>query len=154
MARRRSDGVLAGEFLERTVEQSSAHWEARPLAFERSLPEAVRAERRRSRLANTPKGLACSLLHAGLGRWGRTMDAVRAAGVPTHVMVGAHDAPYVALSRTFEGLPNVTVHVVPEAGHDVVLARPDAVAAVVLAATRPLPRILSPRKATSHAHAE
>ena len=100
---------------------------------QRRLPEPVLDAQRAQRRASDAGGLANSLRGAGAGVDESVLHRLAGLVVPTLVVVGALDEPYVALGRSMQqALPDARLAVVPEAGHAVHLERPDALADTVL----------------------
>jgi pimeloyl-ACP methyl ester carboxylesterase len=88
-------------------------------------------------MANTPHGLANSLRGAGAGVDEPVLDRLGTIVAPTLLLVGALDAPYLALGRIMEpALTNARLRVVPDAGHAVHLEQPDAFVRAVAAFLR------------------
>ena len=107
-----------------------ADWEALPLfETQRALPEALRARQRASRLAHDPQALAWAFEVAGLAQMPDLRGAVAAARQPLCFLTGALDARFGALAASLVNPPWVTHHVVPGAGHNLLLEAPAAVAA-------------------------
>jgi 2-succinyl-6-hydroxy-2,4-cyclohexadiene-1-carboxylate synthase len=134
---------LEREGLEAFVEA----WEAQPLFVESlaGLPASVRGAERARRLANTPEGLAASLRAHGLGRM-RPVDIARIQ-IPVTLLVGERDAKFRAIAEALVGRSGeagaratvarpIELVVVEGAGHNVPLARPDAVAEALARAWR------------------
>jgi 2-succinyl-6-hydroxy-2,4-cyclohexadiene-1-carboxylate synthase len=108
-------------------------WEALPLfATQATLPEDVRRAQRAERLAHSPSGLVRSLRVCGLGEMPPYWAALSAVRVPTTLVVGELDAKFAVIAEQMcEIIPGSALVVVPGAGHNVVLERPDAVADVI-----------------------
>ena len=101
---------------------------------QRRLPTPVLEAQRAQRKASDPGGLANSLRGAGAGVDESVLHRLAGLIVPTLVVVGALDEPYVALGRSMQQvLPDARLTVVADAGHAVHLERPDALADTVLA---------------------
>lgn len=105
-------------------------WVAQPLfATQASLPHAVRSRRERERLAHDPKGLARSLRVTGLAEMPNFRPLLGELDVPVTLLSGELDTKFTALADELSGLfPNARSTVVPSAGHDLLLERPDLVA--------------------------
>lgn len=109
-------------------------WQVLPLfATQRALQaELVEAERRR-RLSHTAAGLARSLRVTGTGRMPSYASHLRRLDCPVELVSGALDAKFRAIGRELvEELPRARLTLVPAAGHNLLLERPDAVAAAIL----------------------
>jgi pimeloyl-ACP methyl ester carboxylesterase len=104
------------------------------------MPDAARVLLRAQREANQPAGLANSLRGAGAGADQPVLDRLSTIHTPALLIVGALDAPYVALGRLMErAFPTAHMTLVPEAGHAVHLEQPDAFVAAVKVFLRDLP---------------
>jgi 2-succinyl-6-hydroxy-2,4-cyclohexadiene-1-carboxylate synthase len=134
--RRAQDEAHARVLETEGVEAFVRAWEALPLwETQRALPEAVRLRRRAERLGHTPRGLAWSLRVLGLGAMPDRRAYLRAAGVPVTLVTGARDEKFTRLAREYtRGI--VTHTMVQDAGHDVALEAPEALAAIVREALR------------------
>lgn len=107
-------------------------WEALPMwgTQEDLDPEAL-ASQRRLRESHTAEGLAHALEVLGLAQMPATDPS--ALRVPIQLVVGERDEKHRALSGALaERLPRAALRVVEGAGHNVVLERPDALAALLL----------------------
>lgn len=133
-ARVAADLALAVSIERDGVDAFVSRWEALPMwASQRRLPDAVRVTQRAQRRASDAVGLANSLRGAGAGVEASVLHRLAALLVPTLVVVGALDEPYVALGRSMQqAAPRARLAVVAEAGHAVHLERPDALAESVL----------------------
>jgi 2-succinyl-6-hydroxy-2,4-cyclohexadiene-1-carboxylate synthase len=107
-----------------------AAWEALPLfAAQEALEPAVVAEQRRIRRSHDPRGLARSLRVIGLARMPDYRPRLPDVRCPVRLVVGERDSRFRALAADMrDHLPRATVHLVPDVGHNVVLARPGAIA--------------------------
>lgn len=126
--RREQDEALA-QFIEAEgVEAFVRRWEGLPLfASQQRLPEDVRARMRRRRLDHTPEGLAGSLRTMGAGTMTPLHDRLSEMDLPVLLMAGALDEKYCELAQAMaRRLPRATVHIVPDAGHNVHMERPEA----------------------------
>ena len=120
--RRSDDDALAARIEEIGVEAFVDEWLSRPMfaglggaASDRSL-----------RLANTATGLADSLRHAGTGTQEPLWSRLAEIRIPVLVIAGAQDHKFVGIAHLLvEALPDATLTVVPDAGHNVVLEKPD-----------------------------
>ena len=117
------------------VDAFVSRWEELPMwVSQRRLPTPVLEAQRAQRKASDPGGLANSLRGAGAGVDESVLHRLAGLIVPTLVVVGALDEPYVALGRSMQQvLPDARLTVVADAGHAVHLERPDALADTVLA---------------------
>ncbi|HLT59300.1 MAG TPA: 2-succinyl-6-hydroxy-2,4-cyclohexadiene-1-carboxylate synthase [Limnochordales bacterium] len=134
-ARRRQDEALAA-FIEREgVPAFVERWEKLPLfASQERLPPAVRAAVRAQRLQHTAVGLANSLRGMGAGAQEPLVDRLGSLAMPCLLVAGELDEKYRGLVAVMaERLPRAETAVVPGAGHNVHLERPEAFLARVLA---------------------
>lgn len=135
-ARRDQDDALADALRREGLAAFVDRWQALPLfETQRGLPDAVRAAHRARRLAHDPEGVARALSVLSLGRMPRFgAEAVARTG-RVELVVGARDAKFRRLAEELveehAGTKPIRLHVVPDAGHDVVLERPDALAAIL-----------------------
>jgi len=127
----RWSALLRGEGLEAFI----AAWEAQPLfASQADLPAAVRAAQRAARRRLDPLRLADAMERLGLGAMPCWTPALSRVTAPMAFLAGARDPKYVALGEALAAeVPALACAVVPDAGHNVVLERPQAVAAAVRA---------------------
>ena len=123
----RQDDRFVRLLRERGLVEFVTAWEAQPLWHTQcALPEAVRACKRRERLAHTAEGLARSLTAVGLGRMPDLRSALARATCAVHFLVGAHDTKFVALAEELcRSMPRARMSVAADAGHDLVLERPE-----------------------------
>jgi 2-succinyl-6-hydroxy-2,4-cyclohexadiene-1-carboxylate synthase len=143
---RRADRLASDLALADSIEREGIHafvdrWERLPLwESRRAMPDAARVLLRAQREANQPAGLANSLRGAGAGADQPVLDRLSTIHTPALLIVGALDAPYVALGRLMErAFPTAHMTLVPEAGHAVHLEQPDAFVAAVKVFLRDLP---------------
>jgi 2-succinyl-6-hydroxy-2,4-cyclohexadiene-1-carboxylate synthase len=131
--RAQADRIWA-ELLEREgIAPFVDRWEAQELfATQRELPEQVRRTERLRRLAHDPKGLARALRALGLAAMpDRDADLAKVA-MPVELVVGELDAKFLGLARQVAArTPGATLRVVPGCGHNVVLERPEELAAIL-----------------------
>jgi len=127
-ARRTSDEALAAEIERHGIEWFADHWAAQPLfESQESLPARARAAIRDARLKNRPAGLAGSLRGIGQGTQPYLGPLLPEIRCPTLFVTGALDARYGALADLMSAvLPQARHVVVPGAGHNVHLERPEA----------------------------
>lgn len=117
------------------LEAFIAAWEAQPIfASQAELPAEVRDAQRAARRRLDPMQLADAMDRLGLGAMPCWTAALARVTVPIAFLAGARDPKYVALGRALEAeVPALRCTVVPDAGHNVVLECPSAVAAAVRA---------------------
>jgi 2-succinyl-6-hydroxy-2,4-cyclohexadiene-1-carboxylate synthase len=122
----------------RTLEQRGLRafveaWEAQPLFATRAYLQPRRlAAWHRDRLGHEAPGLVRSLRTTGLGRMPDHGEDLARIKVPVRLMVGEHDHKFRTLAeRMARVLPCATLEVVPGAGHNLLIERPERVAAVL-----------------------
>lgn len=120
------------------VEAFMDWWEALPLfASQRALPEPVRSAVRAQRTAHGAEMLAHSFeawgaQHQALeGDTLAALGALQERGVSVRYLAGSLDAKYAAVAERVRGA-GLPVAVVPEAGHNIHLERPQAFATALL----------------------
>jgi 2-succinyl-6-hydroxy-2,4-cyclohexadiene-1-carboxylate synthase len=138
-ARRESDAAWRRMLLEDGLAAFVDAWEAQPLfATQRRLAPAVVAAHRSARLRHDPAGLARSLDVLGLGAMPHCRPELPRLTMPVTLMAGALDEKFAGLARELAGaLPEATLRVVPDAGHDLLLERPDLVAVELAGSDEP-----------------
>lgn len=115
------------------IEAFARRWEAEPvLAGEAALPAAPRERQRAIRRANTPLGLASSLVHGGQGAMEPLQDRLAEVAAPTLVIVGAVDPARSRAEEVAAGIPAARLAVVPGAGHAPHVERPERFHSLVL----------------------
>jgi 2-succinyl-6-hydroxy-2,4-cyclohexadiene-1-carboxylate synthase len=104
-------------------------WQDQPLfASQAALPAELLAEQEAERLRHDPRGLVHSLRCLGLGRMPNFRLTLHSIELPVTLLVGALDTKFVALARDVsERLPQGRFIEVANAGHNLLLERPDAV---------------------------
>jgi 2-succinyl-6-hydroxy-2,4-cyclohexadiene-1-carboxylate synthase len=128
-ARRDEDEALAAHIESIGVRRFVAEWETLPLfASQRKLSPAVLAAQRATRLSRDPQGLARSLRTVGLGRMPDLRAALAERPVPLHLVTGSLDDRFTALAAE---LACASHTIVSGVGHNVLLERPDRVAALI-----------------------
>jgi 2-succinyl-6-hydroxy-2,4-cyclohexadiene-1-carboxylate synthase len=131
--RRAADERWCVMLRERPLAEFVAAWEDQPLfRSQQTLSDAVLARQRAERLAQDPVGLARSLALTGLGAMPSYWDALPGIRTPTTLMVGSKDEKFTAIAREMAArMPAGRLETVPDAGHNVVLERPEAVGALI-----------------------
>lgn len=115
------------------IEAFAGRWEAEPvLAGEAALAAAPRERQRAIRRANTPLGLAASLVHGGQGAMEPLQDRLAEVAAPTLVIVGAVDPARARAEEVAAGIPAARLAVVPGAGHAPHVERPERFHSLVL----------------------
>jgi 2-succinyl-6-hydroxy-2,4-cyclohexadiene-1-carboxylate synthase len=128
--RRSDDDELAARIEQIGVEAFVDEWLSRPMFA--GLGDA--ASDRSLRLANTATGLADSLRHAGTGTQQPLWSRLAEIRIPVLVIAGARDDKFVDIAHRLVGaVPDATLTVVPDAGHNVVLEKPDPCADAICA---------------------
>jgi len=106
-----------------------AAWEALPLfTSQRTLPPALQARQRASRVAHDPQALAWAFDVAGLARMPDLHGAVAVACQPLCFMTGALDERFGSLAASLVRSPWVRHRIAAGAGHNLLLEAPAAVA--------------------------
>ena len=101
--------------------------------------EAALARDEEARLKHDPQRLALALRHLGLGSMPDYAASLAQLDLPISVVIGEHDEKFWNLAREVAvKLPMASIHVVKDAGHNVILERPEA-----------LDRILVPMRQTT-----
>ena len=110
-------------------------WSAQPLfASQRTLAPEVAAKQAAARERLDGKALAAAMRALSLARmpdWGPSLPGI---ALPVRLMAGALDEKFVALARAMAGrIPGARLTIVPGAGHNVLIERPSAIIAALLA---------------------
>ncbi len=102
-------------------------WEQQALwGTQRVLPESVRTEKRRLRGLHHAEGLARSLESVGLGQMPDLRPQLSRTRCVVDFLVGGADKKFLALAEELHRLvPRASVQVADQAGHDLVLERPE-----------------------------
>jgi 2-succinyl-6-hydroxy-2,4-cyclohexadiene-1-carboxylate synthase len=107
-------------------------WEALPLfATQRRLPPTLRARQRAARLVHDPQALGWAFDVAGLAQMPDLRPALAAARQPLCFLTGALDTRFSALAASLVRPPWVTHRLAGDAGHNLLLEAPAAVAAAL-----------------------
>jgi 2-succinyl-6-hydroxy-2,4-cyclohexadiene-1-carboxylate synthase len=108
-------------------------WERQPLfATQRELPASLLEAQRQDRLRHSAAGLQLSLQCTGLSEMPNYWPALREIALPVDLVAGERDEKFSALARrAAAALPAARLHIVPEMGHNVLLERPNTVAAIL-----------------------
>lgn len=115
------------------IEAFAARWEAEPvLAGEAALPPPARARQAAIRRANTPLGVAASLVYAGQGAMEPLHDRLGEVRAPTLVVAGAADPALGRAEEVATAIPGARLAIIEGAGHAPHLERPDRFHAIVL----------------------
>ena len=127
------DHALAARLEEDGLEAFIAAWRTMPLfASQAALPQAVRAQQDALRRRNTAHGLAGALRQMGLGQMPCFLGHLSELRMSTTLAVGALDLKFRSLAETMaDRIPHARRVVVPGAGHNLVLERPEIVAGLL-----------------------
>jgi len=132
-ARRTADRAWC-ELLQRSGTEAFVDaWQCQPLwASQMRVSAEHRAQKRSERLSHTAAGLCRSLRVTGLGEMPHYTPAVAEIQVPVDVLAGALDHKFCELARSLAGhLSRAELELVPHAGHDLLLERPDLITRVI-----------------------
>jgi len=121
--------------IEEDMERFVRAWEERPLfSTQRRLDERRLSAQRATRLRHEPRSLAQALRVLGLGNMPDYSLTLASIGAPVDLVVGEQDQKFRAIAeRMARRLPRSRLLVVPTCGHNVVLERPEALAAIISA---------------------
>jgi len=129
-ARRAADDALADRVEAEGIEAFARAWAALPLWD--GQPSAVAAAAHAMRLEQSPAGLAAALRGLGTGAMESLWERLPELTIPVALVVGERDAKFRAIAeRMAPALADVTLDVVPGAGHAVQLEMPAALAAIL-----------------------
>ena len=126
-ARRAADARWIALLEREGLDAFIAEWEALPLWA--TQPPAMIEAQRAIRRSHRAEGLAHALEALGLG----AMPPVDPAAIttPLTLVAGQHDAKHRALAEAFAPRLGARVHVVPNAGHNVLAEAPDALVEIL-----------------------
>lgn len=131
-ARLEEDLSKARELLAGGLEAFVDRWEALPLfATQRDLGREARAEHRARRLGHDARGLAWALVTLSPGAMPTFAPRLASFRARRALVVGALDPKFVGLGAALARSLDAPCSVVPNAGHDLLLERPDAVASAL-----------------------
>lgn len=122
------------QLAERDAAEFLLRWSRQPLfATQQALPADRLAARDRLRARHDGRALAAALRALSLARMPDWRPFLARLAVPVRLIAGALDTKFVDLARQMAAqLPRATLTVVAGAGHNVVLERPEAIAAALL----------------------
>ena len=128
------DDALARRLEREGVERFADHWQSLPLLdTQHALPARILEDQRRRRLRHRPEGLAYALETLSLGRMPDYRTELPRLDLPVHLMAGERDEKFRRLAEQMaSALPAATVEIVPDAGHNLILETPGAVASAIL----------------------
>ena len=129
-ARRAWEEDWAKQLRKAGLQSFYAAWDRQEsLAPARPLEPAAREARAASRREHDAEGLARALVQLGLGAMPDFRPRLGGIRQPVTLVVGASDAKFLALSREMvSSMARARLVVVPEAGHNVILEQPGALA--------------------------
>jgi len=132
-ARRSSDARIADRLENGGIEAFVSDWESMPLfASQATLPDTVRTAQREQRLSNDPAALAACLRGLGVGMQPSLWEGLPHLDCSALLIVGSEDPKFVELNRRMsKEMRGATLAIVPGAGHNVHLERPEEWAALV-----------------------
>jgi 2-succinyl-6-hydroxy-2,4-cyclohexadiene-1-carboxylate synthase len=131
--RRSSDAAWCALLQARGIAAFVAAWEAQALwASQTRLPAATRAQKRAERLSHSAAGLCRSLRATGLAEMPNFRPALAQIQARTDVIVGALDHKFRDLGHILaQNVARARLEIVPDAGHDLLLERPDFITEVI-----------------------
>ncbi len=127
--RRERDNALAEQIEREGISAFVDFWESLPLweSQRERLNGEQRQQLRAQRLRNRPSGLANSLRGMGTGAQPNLRPRLPTLAAPTLLLAGADDGKFVAVNREMaQHIPDARLVVLPHAGHNVHLERPNA----------------------------
>lgn len=132
-ARAKNDDAWADMAIARGVAAFIDEWEKQPLfATQIELPAHVRDAQRERRLRHDAHGLAGAMRALSLARMPSYARALAQMDLPITLVTGAADLKFYAMAAALAGdLRRAEHRVVPGAGHNVVLERPDVLAEIL-----------------------
>ena len=132
-ARRASDAAWCDLLVERGVPAFVEAWQAQPLwASQMRLSDVARKKKQMERSTQTAAGLCHSLRVTGLAEMPNYAPVLSEIRVPTDVLAGALDSKFCDLARIFAAnIAHARLDIVPGAGHDLLLERPDFITEVI-----------------------
>lgn len=137
--RRRGDGEWRRLLDEQGLEPFVDRWERLPLfASQAALPEALRRSERARRLGHTASGLSRSLALTGLAEMPDYLPVLGAIEARVEVLAGGLDERFCAHGEAIVGrLPRGRLTRVADAGHNLLLERPESVAEAIVRGVSP-----------------
>ena len=130
--RRARDEVWCRLLEDRGSQAFARAWEDQPMwASQAALPAEVRTRQRTERAAHDPRALSAALRALGLGAMPSLWRALSTIRCPVDLVAGVLDPTYVGLAyRMAARLTGARISLIGGAGHNVLLERPDALAAL------------------------
>jgi 2-succinyl-6-hydroxy-2,4-cyclohexadiene-1-carboxylate synthase len=137
--RRASDAAWCELLETRGIEAFVDAWRAQPLwASQARLPAAASTQKQKERLSHTASGLCRSLRVTGLAEMPNYLPALAEIQIPIDLLAGALDRKFCALAQSIaKASAHARLEIVPEAGHDLLLERPDFIAEVIRRGNHP-----------------
>jgi 2-succinyl-6-hydroxy-2,4-cyclohexadiene-1-carboxylate synthase len=131
--RRASDAAWCDLLETRGIEAFVSAWQAQPLwASQARLPAAVSTQKQKERLSQTAAGLGRSLCVTGLAEMPNYLPALAEVRAPVDVLAGALDHKFSDFAQVISrNIAHARLEIVPEAGHDLLLERPDFITRVI-----------------------
>ncbi len=129
--RRVADDGLASRIERIGTERFIDEWLANPLVATDHIERGLRQADRSIRLENTAEGLAGALRGMGQATVAESIDRIPALPMPVDFVAGTNDEKYTAHAVAMAASRRDRPIIVDNAGHNVVLEAPDAVAAVI-----------------------
>ena len=128
--RRALDRERAHRLRSQGLESFVSFWERQPLfETQRLLPRELIEQQRAVRLGHDAEGLARALEVLGLAEMPDYGSALGEAGIPITVMAGAHDTKFADIAHVLACQhTNVRQSITKEAGHNLLIEAPKAVA--------------------------
>jgi 2-succinyl-6-hydroxy-2,4-cyclohexadiene-1-carboxylate synthase len=113
-------------------------WQAQPLfSYEARLSRAERDMQREIRLSHSASGLCRSLRATGLGQMPSYAARLGELELPVTLLCGDLDSKFRELAtQLVSSLSDGTLEVVPDAGHNLLMERPDIVAGAIARGAR------------------
>jgi 2-succinyl-6-hydroxy-2,4-cyclohexadiene-1-carboxylate synthase len=104
-------------------------WQALPMfASQATVDDDRRAKQRRERLAHEPRALASAMRALGQGRMPSMWPYLAELTIPVQLLVGSHDSKYLSIAEHMHSLlPNSTLHLARDCGHNLLLEAPSSV---------------------------
>lgn len=129
--RRAADDGLASRIERIGTERFIEEWLANPLVATDHIERGRREADRNMRLENTPQGLAQALRGMGQATVAESIDRIPALPMPIDFVAGGNDERYVAHASTMAASRGDQPIIIDDAGHNVILEDPEAIAAVI-----------------------
>lgn len=132
--RRAADERLASELERSTIDEFAQRWAQTPVLA--GMPDGARERAHADRLRSTPGGLARALRGLGTGALPPVWERLRELSMPVTLVVGERDQKFRSVAQQMASeIGEVTLVVVPGAGHAVHLEAPERVAEIIAGGT-------------------